>query len=108
VPCCEVWLPALVAAAVGDWLGDGPPVVLLVEGLGLGELLGLPDGEELGLGELLGLPDREGLGDAVPVVQLPDGDGDPAGELLTPPWPELAAMLLEVAPLPPLPPPPGR
>jgi hypothetical protein len=97
------WLPAVVAAdGLGELLGlpEG-------EGLGLGELLGLPDGEGLGLGELLGLPEGEGLDDADVVVQLRDGDGNAVGELLTPPWLEEVAVLPEVAFPPPLPPPPG-
>jgi len=73
-----------VAAKVeGDWLGDGDPPVLLVDGLGLGELLGLAEGE--------------GLGDADVVLQLGEGDGEPGAEVPTvPPGLETDAVLLEL------------
>lgn len=84
---------ALVLPVEGLGLGDGDPLVLLAEGLGLGELLWVPEGD--------------GLGDPDVVAQLRVGDGSRVGELLTPPWLEELAVLLEAACLPPPPPPPG-
>jgi hypothetical protein len=74
------WLPGLAGAAV---VGEGLDVdevavpVGVGDGDGLGDVLcDVDDGLGLGLGELLGLPDGEGLRDGFGDVQLRRGDAD--------------------------------
>jgi len=111
-PIEPVGLVGLTVAAVvvGDPLGDGDPLpVLDCDGDGLGD--GLGDGDDevgLGLGELLWLPDDVGLADGV-ASQLREGLADPVTVGATlPPGPVFDADLLAGAgPPPPPAPPPG-
>jgi len=91
-----------------DGLGDAVGLVLVVVGVGLdeGDWLGLVV-VGLALGEVVGVPEGEGLVDPGVVVQLRVGDGVPLEELLAPRWLEEVAVLLNSACRPPLPPPPG-
>src|SRR5579859_2836794 len=100
----------VAAVVVGDPLGDGDPLpVLDCDGDGLGDVLGDGDDEVgLGLGELLLLPDDVGPADGV-ALQLREGLADPVTVGATlPPGPVFDADLLAGAgPPPPPAPPPG-